>query len=627
MKIFRKVIIIIILIFCVFLSTTKTFASEEVGADFRNRIIKYQLENPFVETPNTFEAIVKLEKETSGDNGYIFGNTTFSTVSVNYRVDSNGKLVVEWNSYEKLVTFEKTDLRTGNWEHIAVVRNKENNSFDMYLNGNLIESLVVGVGKDVKDFSLPHLIGGDYNSRNALKIPFNGMIKQITVYSSSLTADEIERDYLNSDNISYKTRDNLMFNGYLSLGDIIVKDTSLYRNDAKIASNDYFYEGEMFSNYDYSFAILPDIQMLTKHYPSMIKTMPEYVNSIVDKHNIQMMITVGDLTDGASDAAGWKTAYTRISSNLNKLKIPYVPVPGNHDYDDICKKSHNLTYFDQYFPISTISKWDSWGGTYNGSVCNAYYLINAGGVDYLIFALDFAPSDEVLAWCCEITEQYPNHRVIASTHGFLSGDNRLIKNHDYNFSDDRANGVVINNSYQMWDKWLRKYENIFMVYCGHVISDDILTTQMVGDNGNVVSAFMVNGQGVLENNGLEALVAIYGFDEKNQLLYINYVSCISEKLYNIQNQFVIDFSGYSPINSSQYSSDVSKVKNEEIKLNSLTKVVSEAKLLNQVNVNYNDTQANNSGQVFNCVLLGLVAIILVFGVAKCLYQGGKHEKN
>lgn len=631
MKLFKK-IILIFAVALAFLSVSVSVDAKAVGVDFRNRVVKYILDDPFVESPNTFEAVIKIEKNTKGDVGYIFGNTTFSTVSVNYRVDENGHLVVEWDNYQKLVTFESTDLRTGVWEHVGVVRNITNNSFDMYLNGELVEVARVGVGEDVVDFSLPHTIGGDFNSRNYLKIPFQGWIKQVTVYSKVLNADEMYRDYLNPENINYTTREGLMFNGILSLGDVVVEDTSMYRNNAYLASNDYFYDGELFEAFDYTLAILPDIQMATEFAPKMVDTIPGYVNSIAEKQKIEMMITVGDLTNGGNNAADWKKQYSRIANNLNKLTMPYVAIPGNHDYDDECSTSHSLNYFNDAFPVEKAQEWACWGGTYNGSVCNAYYLLTVGGVNYIIFAIDFGPSDEVLQWCCELTEQYSNRRTIVVTHGFLSGDNRMLDGslessaNRYSFSADRKNGVAINDATHMWDKWLRKYDNIFMVFCGHTISDDIAITQKVGDHGNVVSAFLVNGQGLLENNGLEALVALFNFDEANQRIYINYVSCISEKLYNIQNQFVLDFGDYTPIKSSLYVDKATNVK-QDVKLEVLSKVAKEAKLFDEVNVNVVETQTTNFNQIFGYVLMGIVVLGVAIEIARRVYKGGKYAKK
>ena len=141
------------------------------------------------------------------------------------------------------------------------------------------------------------------------------------------------------------------------------------------------------------------------------------------------------------------------------------------------------------------------------------------------------------------------------THGFLSPDGRLaVKDPEtYGF----ANYVDVNCGAKIWDKWLKKYPNVFMTFCGHVISDDIMVEETVGDNGNVVANFLINAQGLIMNDALESLVALFNFDEENQLVYINYVSTVQDKLYNFQNQFVYDFKGNTTLTSTKYASSTS----------------------------------------------------------------------
>ena len=57
------------------------------------------------------------------------------------------------------------------------------------------------------------------------------------------------------------------------------------------------------------------------------------------------------------------------------------------------------------------------------------------------------------------------------------------------------------------------------------------------------------------NDGLDGLLGLFTFDEKNMLCYINYVSSITDKMYNYQNQFVWDFKGNTSILSKTYYPD------------------------------------------------------------------------
>ena len=50
--------------------------TEEQGADFRSGIIKYILEDPLLEVPNTFESWIFVEEDAEGTIGCIFGNNS-----------------------------------------------------------------------------------------------------------------------------------------------------------------------------------------------------------------------------------------------------------------------------------------------------------------------------------------------------------------------------------------------------------------------------------------------------------------------------------------------------------------------------------------------------------------------
>ena len=543
---------------------SKASAATEDGADFRSGLVKYILEDPLSDTPNTFEARIRVEK---GANtvGNLFSNEVyrdFKQVSLAYYLNEFGNVCVMWNGGEKQVIFDEHDLRTDAWTHIAVVRDRRAGGFSLYLNGELAQTVTCGVGTDIKNFTLEHCIGGDFLSTSDLKAPFNGRISEVTIYSAPLTGGEIRRDYSNPDGITGGTRKNLMFHVRLHLGDVKLTDTSIYCNDAYLGTNDYFYGGEYFPTKDYSLAVLPDLQMLTNHYQTPIHTLPDFLLENADGMKIGALVTVGDLTDGITNGRDWDRQYNKVSKEFAKLDgtMPYIPVPGNHDYDNECKTDHSVTHFDGAFPMSKLSTWETCGGSFSpGSVVNAYYLMEFCGVKYCIFALDFGPSDEVLAWCCDVTERYPDRRIILTTHGFLDGNGDLLRGSathcpsSYGWSSNSA--ITVNDADDIWEKWLKKYPNVFMTFSGHVFGDDIIVREFMGDHGNVVASFLLNAQGLIMNDGLELMLGMFTFDERNMQVSVNFSSTIRNELYNFQNQFVYDFSDNTDILSTVYYPD------------------------------------------------------------------------
>ena len=606
------------------------------GVDFRSGIIKYALSERFSETPNTFEAVIKVETDQTGDIGNIFSNEMKErTPMVAYAVNSQGNLTVNWNSYEKNFSFDKVDLRNGRYTHVAVVRYAERGVFALYVDGKLAQEVSCGAGTDVWQFQRAHCVGGDWYA-DIPKRPFKGFIRQVTVYSRALPAAEVGKDYAEQGSISYRTRDNLMFNAEFSLAGIaekygstvlVAKDTSMFGNDACLATNDYFFEGETFETQDYTFAVLPDLQLLNNHYQSALRYPFDYVINNAESKKIVATFATGDITDGYSNHGGvWGNQYPVVAALFERLRneagITYVAIPGNHDYDNECKIDHSVTLYNEVFPIDRYKQWKEWGGSFSDdSIVNSYYLATYGGVDYLVFGLDFGPSDEVLQWCCEITERYPDRRVVAITHGFLNPDSNFIcpgsfAPSDYGWASNTA--ITINDPEDMWNKWLKKYPNIFMVVCGHVTCDDVVLREYVGDNGNVVGCFLLNMQAVLQNEALEGLVGLFGFDERNMQCYINYASSIqrsnsgNNKLYNYQNQYVWDFSQNTNIVSKTYFP--SGVKNG-IKSVSRADVLRQVVSKGEIATNADNNATNVAAVAFVCVAAVIVAAATVYFVA------------
>lgn len=523
------------------------------GADFRSGAIKYILEDPLQETPNTFEARIKLEEDAPAVLGYLFSNEVlrgFNQLSLSYYINAEGNLCVQWNGGEKQVIFDDCNLRNGRWTHVAVVRDEVRGTFSLFVDGELKQTLQCGAGANIKAFTHEHCIGGDFHSTANVKSPFPGRIAEVTLYSLPLSGGEVMRDCLNPDTITAAARQGLMFHAQLKVGDVKLTDTSRYHNDAYLGTNDFFFEGEFFETRDYTLSVLPDLQMLTNHYQEPISTLPEFLLNNVSSMKIGAMLTVGDLTDGITNGRDWDRQYNKVSKEFAKLdgKIPYVPVPGNHDYDNECKTDHSVSHFNGAFPIEKFSQTPTWGGSFSAdSIVNAYYLMEFGGVKYCIFALDFGPSDEVLDWCCDITEQYPDRRVILLTHGFLDGTGDLLRSTStdapsvYGWSSNK--NITVNDADDIWEKWLKKYPNVFMTFSGHVFGDDIVVREYVGDNGNVVASFLLNVQGLIMNDGLELMLGLFSFDESEQNVYVNFYSTIRNKFLNYQNQFVYSFRG------------------------------------------------------------------------------------
>ena len=169
--------------------------------------------------------------------------------------------------------------------------------------------------------------------------------------------------------------------------------------------------------------------------------------------------------------------------------VPYSVVPGNHDLD---RNPYGLTrgvaMYHKYFPPSRFEKYPWYGGHMgedNG--CN-YCFFEQDGLKFMVLSFAFAPDNAMLAWAADIVAKHPDHRVIVATHYYMRPDGRG-KGGTYGLGD--------NDGEMMWEKFVRKQPNIFMVVCGHVLGVHHQTS--TNDAGKPVHEMLCDYQG--EANG------------------------------------------------------------------------------------------------------------------------------
>ena len=128
----------------------------------------YRSSETLTEIPHTFEAWVKVDKNaTSSELGVIVGNyKDGGTNSYGMEVRKNGNPYL-WLGYGTTGTrgnFDKIDLRTGEWTHVAITYNATNAY--CYINGEVAQTLKLTC-KDI-DMSKTGVVclGGDLRSKN-----------------------------------------------------------------------------------------------------------------------------------------------------------------------------------------------------------------------------------------------------------------------------------------------------------------------------------------------------------------------------------------------------------------------------------------------------------------------------
>lgn len=155
-------------------------------------------------------------------------------------------------------------------------------------------------------------------------------------------------------------------------------------------------------------------------------------------------------------------------------KVPFSVVPGNHDYDaawQVKGKAPPVTHyggldnFNEVFgersPFFKGRKWRV--GSFNGGADTAT-IFSAGGYRFLHLGFEFAPADDVLAWAEAMLRKHPGLPTIVAIHDHLNkqGQRKPAGNSDFTVAH-----AGHNNAEDLWQKFLSRHEQIFLVVSGH----------------------------------------------------------------------------------------------------------------------------------------------------------------
>ena len=532
----------------------------------------YRSQYRYSSTPNTFTATFKLDPLADGEVGQTnilysnyAGSSSSKTVGyISIQINDKGNVRFNWNNAEKIVVFDVKDFRTGEFEHIAIVRDKETKSFKLYEEGKLIQEIVVGVGNDVTGSYAP-AIGNDLRPTGD-RYPFLGEIKDISVYTKALSGDEILDEYEITDKktINKENNPNILFNWVLEgeASKLVysetmpewVTDYSGNENHAYLCTVFHWYDAPDNEWYkanedEYTFVFYPDIQETVDFQKKSIYKQNEWVRDHAEDMNLKAVLTLGDLTNASFSHWHTTTDAFKIFDNAN---IPYVLTLGNHDYDDqtlTVAGGREAGHFNEFFEYEDFcdKEWfiDS---KEPGALENAYYKFSGCDVNYLVFALEFGPSDSTLEWVSSIIEkpEYADYRVIILSHNIVGRSgyftNQSNGANKYGFA--KSEGVDVNTGEEMWDALLSKHDNIIMAAGGHVTGDTIMKRVDIGDNGNKVLSMLIDGQAVRDISGYRgaSLILICKINEKTKKMTFNYYDPVKDLYFCVENQFEYDFS-------------------------------------------------------------------------------------
>ena len=477
------------------------------GISFAEHTGRYMLEKALPVMPYTFEATMYFPYSASSEYTHI--------ILSNYQRGKSGFIFeITKGGHPSLMFYDEEDVRTrytfsginvynGKRTHIAIVADTANKRIRCYENGELAQTLALTV--DPADYCSEYVnLGTDHREIN-LNL-FSGALISVCSYSDARAAAEVKADMTAPDT------DGLVLHYDMSEASYGEDVADLSKSGCNAIFEEYWL-GESGSDdaYAYSVAVVGDTQHNVQYQPQTFAKLYDWLAENAESRKIAFMLGLGDITNDSTDEQ-WKYAV----QNIAKLDgvIPYALTRGNHDAASAYPLKLRGSEYEK-----TIGK------NYYVDISNSWQVFKAGSVNYLVITLDYNPTDAELNWAKRVANVHPYHRVIVITHSNLNARGELSAHGD-----------------NIWNKLVKLCPNIEMVLAGHVFNDKIVETVSIGEAGNKVTQFMINGQCVdctriYDDKEAAGLVAMFHFDASGRRARIEYYSTALDKYFMECNQY------------------------------------------------------------------------------------------
>lgn len=178
------------------------------------------------------------------------------------------------------------------------------------------------------------------------------------------------------------------------------------------------------------------------------------------------------------DTHGEWDAATRAMRILDQANIPYGMSPGNHDYDNYAwyvdeegpganrPLAGGLNWNRYFGPASEHFAGKAWyGGSFNQGL-NSYQTFRAAGKNFLHLSLEMEPTPAALQWAQGVIDAHRGTPTIITTHEWLDPNHTgaTTRSNDYKAYFEGTDNQTPD---EVWEKFVRKNDQIFMVLAGH----------------------------------------------------------------------------------------------------------------------------------------------------------------
>jgi hypothetical protein len=246
----------------------------------------------------------------------------------------------------------------------------------------------------------------------------------------------------------------------------------------------------------WTLVLLPDTQIYSQNFPGIFDAQTAWILHQARPRNISYVLHLGDIVN-VNSAPEWENA--RRSMSLLDGRVPYAIVPGNHDYGPGGNAATRDTGLNDHFKEADYLDWPTFGGTMeSGKMDNSYHLFEAGGVKWIVVALEWGPRDATVEWANGIMSRHPDRKGILVTHAYMNHDDHRYDHREtsrpqaYNPHHYKTPGGV-NDGAQLWEKLVRRHD-FALTFNGHVLGDGTGYRVDLNDAGRPVHQMLSNYQ-------------------------------------------------------------------------------------------------------------------------------------
>lgn len=210
----------------------------------------------------------------------------------------------------------------------------------------------------------------------------------------------------------------------------------------------------------------------------------EWLVSKKEELNLSFVLHTGDVVNWGDADESQLVVASDAMAILDNADIPVVYALGNHDTaavgvggsaavpSETITRVRDTTAFNKYF---STTRYPYLNVKDEGIVDNAYALLEAGGVKWMILTLEIWPRTEVVAWANQVVRSHGDHNVIIITHSYLT---------DIGDIQTSNGGYGANSPKYLYDNLISRHDNIKMVFCGHTGYSAVRTD--IGRGGNKI---------------------------------------------------------------------------------------------------------------------------------------------